>query len=1390
MATKPKAAKSRKKPFLSGAELPSQKPQVGSYKINDERKIELDLGKDLYKSLPDDLKKDIKGYFLFSRPRQAWVSKGTASSWGVRRILEKLNPVFTGKDDRISFADKMVRKDERAENRTVRLEKKSESAQKRAESLQSEFNRLRKDWSWLTQPIIRGHAGSERFGRQKARVVGDYERGFEEYRKSEQYQRRIESISDQKEELKDVRFLSRRIKDAKAVIAKYEKTIPQALERLEQKDEGAQKDEFKERISNAMERLQEAYEKEAFYSALLEQVGGGQYFTKESFAGVTYFRERNIWHKVIKRNPKSVRHSYGFDGEANTKYENVREVVFAWDAYTVSSYGTHVKETGNYAITDIQRGVEPGQKEPKATKDKSAFTPKSRGRKPVKTATKKMTQSQIKAAYEQINLALLPDQIRRELKEIAQATEDFSDTDLVDVFAENFADLYRIVQTRHPDALLGGEMEYKWESKRQVFISLTPNGYPVTGQGRITSRREGSDGAIKYKVTDSDGRKLDLYEYQITGYVTGAKPETAGKTVSPKKAKPAASAKAWPILTVSSLLFQQNGAKGVFVVIVPRELDMKDLEVGEDAVVAGTASGMKKMVAAFKTTGLDPKKYKIMQVSGANGRTPYGYEYPFGADDYYDHTGFETVRKPGKAKPANAPKYRKGQMVYVYASDDSTPNQFNNLPATILRFEGINDQGEWFYSISFTQKGKQTIQTIAESHISNHQMEQLEQYEGYKLGQRVAVRDGDEVVISEIVAIENHNGKGFFWFERRNGQQDMVRTTKDFVSPNGQAKSAKRDSFTAKSRGKKPVTVILPTLTNGQAKSLKRLTFTGKSRGKKPEPAQAKPKYSIGQWVTASVTVRFVPTQKREDLPVQVTGFDEKNDIGQWLYRISYTHKGKQLTRTISEDKIIQTITAPVALSPVKSPKAKPATKPKATTEYRSATIIHFYSDTPIGTRGGIEKTWIDKFGNQWYKLFFGRNKGGQKLAKSYPSDVLELSTDIFDHTLPRPHGGLPMPAVVPEPTAAKPVKSVERVTPETEFLRSFVSSNGRIKSFNAGRLLLSRLQKAIKERIIRKTSPVATEILYMQGRLLEVLRAAEKDNKDFVKITIPDDKLPRLVALAGGERVYGSIPLLKAYINMQATKPDGKRAASLLKRMENADLSADPYAAKVSELARNLKRYLADTQKPLPIEQSDLSGLMTGMLAGVQAKPRANGRISAHDLGQAAHASYPFSGRYAQLLGKPATNFRLMIYGQPGVGKSTEAMRLARYLAQKHGRVLYVSSEEHGSSTQAAKLALVGGAVAGWDFDREVPQDVGAYSFLVIDSVNRSGFALETFRSLCDKYPDLSMILIFQTTKSGQFKGEKDWEHDCDIVVQGIAHGLLETTKNRYAPLAQVQVF
>ncbi len=52
--------------------------------------------------------------------------------------------------------------------------------------------------------------------------------------------------------------------------------------------------------------------------------------------------------------------------------------------------------------------------------------------------------------------------------------------------------------------------------------------------------------------------------------------------------------------------------------------------------------------------------------------------------------------------------------------------------------------------------------------------------------------------------------------------------------------------------------------------------------------------------------------------------------------------------------------------------------------------ISQFYADIPVGTEGTEVKSWTCPKGNSWVKLFFGRNLSGQKLMKSFPSDVLK----------------------------------------------------------------------------------------------------------------------------------------------------------------------------------------------------------------------------------------------------------------------------------------------------------------------------------------------------------------------------------------------------------------
>ncbi len=59
------------------------------------------------------------------------------------------------------------------------------------------------------------------------------------------------------------------------------------------------------------------------------------------------------------------------------------------------------------------------------------------------------------------------------------------------------------------------------------------------------------------------------------------------------------------------------------------------------------------------------------------------------------------------------------------------------------------------------------------------------------------------------------------------------------------------------------------------------------------------------------------------------------------------------------------------------------------------AEIVKFYADTKVGTKGRVLKTWVDPDGCEWAKLYFGRNRSGQKLQKSFPANVLARTENL-----------------------------------------------------------------------------------------------------------------------------------------------------------------------------------------------------------------------------------------------------------------------------------------------------------------------------------------------------------------------------------------------------------
>ena len=259
-------------------------------------KIELHFDKAEYLALPEGDKKILKSNFLFSRTASAWVSRAKEPNlYHAKQVAAKLG--FTQEQrqgDRLTFAEQIERSVERAEARAERFEGYADNAERRAEGLQAEFNRNRKDWSWLTQPIISGHSGSQRFGRQRQRVMDRYDKGFEEYRKSEYFRHRAataQNTADMKK-FRDPIYLDNRIKECKKNVRAMERNLTRYEEifySLENHTEDRQspyygkytQEQVSEWIENQLERLEAEIDKQGYMENCLDEIGGDR-FSKEN----------------------------------------------------------------------------------------------------------------------------------------------------------------------------------------------------------------------------------------------------------------------------------------------------------------------------------------------------------------------------------------------------------------------------------------------------------------------------------------------------------------------------------------------------------------------------------------------------------------------------------------------------------------------------------------------------------------------------------------------------------------------------------------------------------------------------------------------------------------------------------------------------------------------------------------------------------------------------------------------------------------------------------------------------------------------------------------------------------------------------------------------------
>ncbi|WP_207515046.1 hypothetical protein [Longitalea luteola] len=380
------------------------------------------------------------------------------------------------------------------------------------------------------------------------------------------------------------------------------------------------------------------------------------------------------------------------------------------------------------------------------------------------------------------------------------------------------------------------------------------------------------------------------------------------------------------------------------------------------------------------------------------------------------------------------------------------------------------------------------------------------------------------------------------------------------------------------------------------------------------------------------------------------------------------------------------------------------------------------------------------------------------------------------------------MPAQEPIPTENKKTKHskknkviasqtapvlVEKIPEELRFIKRFVYLNGKSKTKDEILRFINSLQKAIVEKRIRKTSNWADQIRLIQNKLIDWYNSMkQKISIDIEKEGFYND----LKALVYSEAIMPSINFIKRYISLNG-KPDVKdKARKLLEHINKAFdkgklTNSDLYISAINDIKGNLEEFLANKrEKTLQIEKAELNGLQ-GILGcactplnGLDGKPAI---MNSMDFAEMQFDTLGFTGKWLRLIGDPSSNFSVMVFGKPKMGKSYLCVDFAGYLARNHGKVLYVAKEEGLDMTLQKKLNEKHVAHPNLFVASVLPSNLAKYNFVFLVSVNRMGLIPEDLNKLKAANPGKSFIFIFQTTKDGKFRGANTFQHDVDVVIE-----------------------
>jgi hypothetical protein len=461
-------------------------------------------------------------------------------------------------------------------------------------------------------------------------------------------------------------------------------------------------------------------------------------------------------------------------------------------------------------------------------------------------------------------------------------------------------------------------------------------------------------------------------------------------------------------------------------------------------------------------------------------------------------------------------------------------------------------------------------------------------------------------------------------------------------------------------------------------------------------------------------------------------------------------------------------------------------------------------------------KEVIDLYFEKVDAFLSGKQKGAAKPTKPKTKVKARSAPARTKKAAPAKKSNASKPKAVKKKTASKPKtapgrtakvkvkageqgKPVAAVREEVAIIKRCINMHEKVKTKQQVLLFVNALERKILEKKIRKFSPYAKQIEFIQQWMIDLYNKMGES----VKIMINDERLEELRRISGSEKLRLSVTYIKRYVGLHGkivTKEQVKRLHNAIATAVNKGKikKSDPYYDKLEKVIQSLRDFnCAVPSQALKIHQATLNGLQ-GILDGCGCSeldglegdviPR-NTIMSSTDIVALQFDKIGFMGKWLELIGDPSPGFTAMIFGRPKMGKSYMAVDFAGYLARNHGSVLYVAREEGIDDTLQKKLKDKDVAHPDLFVSDYLPNDLSDYDFIFFDSVNKLKLTPDDLDELRRTYPKKSFIFIFQTTKAGSFRGSNDYMHDVDVVIEVPEKGLA-VQNGRFNQGGEMEIF